>query len=546
MAEKASLMLEAAKKNEEIERLSAAIEKATADISALPSNLAKAKQEARGKAQASFMRRQAELRSRIEAAIEKKRSEIESLVDSFPDKDTKEFAGKFEIQELEAHLMEVYPPAMIEGYVCLNPIPLEDDEEAFRMYASVENAVMSLSQGGGFSASIFNGVNSVLDTVTDDPRVGMKIIPAILMFYIVSVFFFPFLFLTTFSIVGFASALQGVFVQRVLRRMYSVKQYLNTSYDEDIFQRDKSRIMTNANKALASIHDEYIDWINTREYEHDPSMDSKLDKQFDVERRRLEQTRDLNNTTLQRLKDELADILAQIDALEEEERKRAETARKKYLETVDWKHEWMEHLFIDVSPENKTIMMPFMKGNSCYYSKDEEQLKQFSRLVSYQCMLRMHPEYATQVVLDYKYMGGDLTQFIMLEGKCVKLCFSEEDIRKQQEIITNEIKARTKSILSSSANLDEFNALMKTYGSTGEYYAIIHIFGLEALSSAMKNWFHNGPRVGYLFKFYWTVEEMQSLKDDLPLADIKDFYEISSNPIPRTAAAVKRIIGLDS
>ena len=161
-------------------------------------------------------------------------------------------------------------------------------------------------------------------------------------------------------------------------------------------------------------------------------------------------------------------------------------------------------------------------------------------------MLRMHPEYATQVVLDYKYMGGELTQFLTLEGKCIKLCYSEEDLRKQQDIITNEIKARTKSILSSSANLDEFNALMATYDATGEYYAIIHVFGLEAVNSAMKNWFRNGPRVGYIFKFYWTYDEMQQLKDDLPLSDIKDFYEIKENPIPRTATAVKRIVGLDS
>lgn len=546
MAEKANLMLEAAKKNEEIERLTAAVDKATEEINALPDRLSRAKQEARGTAQASFLRRQAELRSRIEAIITNKRKQAEDLIDSFPDKDVKDFAGRFEIEDLEEHLKGVYPVEMITDYVCIDPIDIADDEEAFRMYSSVENMVMSLTQGGGLSASIFNGINQVLDTVTDDPRVGMKIIPAIMMFYAVGVLFMPFLFLTVFSVVGFASAGQGFFVKGLLRKLFSVKAYLNTSYNEDIFQTDRLKLLRNVDNALEPIRKEWLAYIDSQEFKYDPKEEVNLDKKFQVEKKRLEQSRDLNNTSLQRLKDELAEILAKIDELEDEEKKRAETARKKYLETVAWEHAWMEHAFIDVSAENKLIMMPFIKGNSCYYSKDEEELKRFSRLIAYQCMLRMHPEFATQVVLDYKYMGGELTQFLTLGGKCINIRYSEEDVRKQTEIITNEIKARTKSILSSSANLDEFNALMATYGATGEYYAIVHIFGLEALSSAMKNWFHNGPRVGYIFKFYWTVDEMQSLKDDLPLADIKDFYEISGNPIPRTAAAVKRIIGLDS
>lgn len=546
MAEKADLMVKAAKLGEEVERLTAAVEKATTDLTNLPSMLAQAKQEARAQAQASFSRRQEEIRTRMEAALAQKKTAASDLLDTFPDKDTKEFAGKFEIQELEDHLMEVYPPGMIEDYMCLDPIPLEDDETAFKLYFSVENMVMSLTKGGSFSASIFNGINTVLNTITDDPRVGLKVVPAIVMFYIVGVIFLPFLFLTGFSVVGFASAIQGLFVKRLLRRLYSVKLYLNTAYDEDIFQQNKTDIMRDVDDYIDYVRSQYTEVLDSRKFEHDPAVDKKIDKDFDLQEKKIRQTRDLNNTELQRLKQELASTLERIDHLEDEERRKAEGARKQFLETISWEHAWMEHIFIDVTPENKLLMMPFAKANSCYYSQDEEVLKQFSRLVTFQATIRMHPEFATQVVLDYKYMGGDLTQFLTLKGKCIKLCFSEEDIRKQTEIITNEIKARTKSILASSANLDEFNALMASYDSAGEYYAIIHIFGLDSISTAMKNWFHNGPRVGYIFKFYWTYDEMKALKDDLPLVDIKDFYEILGNPMPRTAAAVRRVVGLDS
>lgn len=546
MAEKATLMLEAAKKNEEIEKLTAAVEKATQDLRAIPVRLTTAKQEARANAQASFNRRQEELRSRVEGVISKRRSDLIALVDTFPELDTKEFAGRFEIKELESHLMEVYPAEMIEDYVCMNPIQIEDDEEAFRIHSSVENAVMSLNRGGGLSASIFTSINDTLDKLTEDPRVGLKIIPVILIFYAVGVMFVPFIFLTTFSLIGLASAVQGAFVKSLLRKLYSVKLYLNTSYDEDVFQKDKTDIIGQSDDYFDYARNHFMEVIAERKFHYDLKEDERLDKQFDLEKKKIEQTRDLNNTALQKLKEEQQAILKRLDEIEEEERQRAVTARQTYLSTITWKHEWMEQVFIDITPENKRIMMPFLKGNSCYYSQDEDQLKKFSRLAAYQALIHMHPEYATQVVLDYKYMGGELIQFISLEGKAIKLCYSEDDIRKQVDIINNEIKARTKSILSSSANLDEFNALMASYNAAGEYYAVIHIFGLESITTAMKSWFRNGPRVGYLFKFYWTHDEMKALKDDLPFADIKDYYEIGDTPIPRTAATVKRIIGLDS
>ena len=113
MAEKADLMVKAAKLGEEVERLTAAVEKATTDLTNLPSMLAQAKQEARAQAQASFSRRQEEIRTRMEAALAQKKTAASDLLDTFPDKDTKEFAGKFEIQELEDHLMEVYPPGTV-------------------------------------------------------------------------------------------------------------------------------------------------------------------------------------------------------------------------------------------------------------------------------------------------------------------------------------------------------------------------------------------------------------------------------------------------
>lgn len=546
MAEKASLMLEAAKKNDEIVRLTDAIDEYSRQLSELPNTLDRTKREARAKAQASFVRRQEELRERVESVVARKRQAVVDMIDSFPELESKEFAGKFEIRELERHLQEVYPAEMIEDYVCMDPLELDSDEEAFRLYSGVESAVMSLSQGGGFVSRIFNGITGGLMKLTDNPSVGLRVVPAFIIAYIAGIWFAPFLFLTLLAGLGVVSAFQGFFVKRLLRKLYSVKLYLNTSYDEDIFQKDKSDILYEVDNHLEDTKFDFLRAIDTLQFEFDTRIDTQLEHEADIMRKRLEQSRDLDNATLQKLKDELADLVAKIEELEEAERKKAEHAFEEYMGTIKWDRTWMEHVFVDVSAENKLLMLPFAKANSCYYSRNEEQLKQFSRLVVFQALLRMHPEYASQVVLDYKYMGGELTQFLSLEGKCVRLCFTEEELRKQLELMNNEIKARTKSILSSSPNLDEFNKLMSSYGATGEYYVIVHIFGLQNITSAMLNWFRNGPRVGYIFKFYWTVEDMEQLKDDIPLSDIEDFYEIAGNPIPRTPAAVKRIVGLDS
>lgn len=546
MAEKATLMLEAAKKNEEIERLEASIAQYTSALDELPVTLENLKQEVRRADKVAHDKRKDELRARIVAIISKKRNEVEALVDTFPNVEAAEYAGRFEIKDLEAHLLEVYPAEMVEDYVCMNPIPIDDDEEAFRLYSSVEKSVMSLSRGGGLISQIFNTITDSLMRATDDPRVGLKAAGGAILFYIASIWFLPFFFLTAFAGLGIVSAVQGARVKGLLRKLYSVKLFLNTSYDEDIFAKNKGDIMREVDDFLEDAKYDYFHAIDELQYVYDETKDAALDKQALVERKHLEQSRDLANTNLQTLKSELEAILEQIEELEEAEKKKAERARQEYLETIKWERSWMEHVFIDVSPENRLVMMPFAKGNSCYYSKDLESLKAFSRIVVFQAMLRMHPEYASQVILDFKYMGGELTQFITLNGKDVKLCMSEDDLRTQQELITQEIRSRTKNILSSSATLDEFNALMASYNSTGEYYAIVHIFGLDQISSTMLNWFRNGPRVGYLFKFYWTVEEMQRIKDDLPISDIQDFYEIANNPIPRTAASVKRLVGMDS
>lgn len=542
MAQKADLMLEAAKKNEEIERLEERISQYDRQLKDLPMLFDKQRREAVVSAQRAFDRRQEELRARVDAIITKKRAEVAALVDSFPGMETKEFAGKVELEELEEHLKKVYPADMIEGYVCMNPIELQDDEEAFRLYSKIESMVMSLTRGGKLSSMVFNGITDALTNVSDDPKVGMKVVPAILLLYLGGIFIIPFVFLGVLTTLGVASAVHGMYVRNLLRKMYSVKMYLNATYDEDIFQEDRRKLLRKTDDFLEDARLQGYSALDQNKFEHDPEVDRKLEQKFEIERKKMEQARDLDGVTLKRVKEDLSRLLIQIEELEDQEKKRAESARKEHLETVKWEMKWMEYLFIDVTPENRLLMMPFSKANSLYYANDIDELQNFSKLTVFQCMLHMHPSFATQIVLDYKYMGGDLNKFLVLEGKSVQLGITPEEHTVQHDLIDNDVKARTKSILASSDNLDQFNELMASYDATGEYYAIVHVFGLKNVTPNMLNWFKNGPRVGYIFKLYLTTAELKQLKDEIPLDDLKDFFEIKGNPIPRTGAAVRRLL----
>lgn len=546
MAEKATLMLDAAKKGEEIKRLEAAIAKCNEDIETLPQSLEQDKRAAREKALAAFDSRQDELRDRVTALCDAKKKEIEDYIDSVPGMEAREYAGKLEVTAIEDQLKTIYPEEMITDYLCTGTVEIDEPEEAFAMYAEAEMAAANLSNGSDFMSKMFNSLTDLLVSMCENPNLGMKVIPIVLLFYALGVLFLPFVFLTAFTLIGVFSAIQGASVKRLIKKIYSVKQFLNASYNKDVFNKQKTTLMRGVDAFLHDVRQDYFDEIAKNQFEYDGSIDAKMDKKVANAVKKAKQDRDLYNSQLEKVQKELQELLERIAELDEEDKKKAESARKDYLETITWKYEWLQHLLVDITADNRKVLLPFSRANSIYFSKDVENLKEFSRLVVLQCALHMHPEYASQAVIDYKYMGGGLTQFISLEGKAVGLFFTESEISAKVENVDKEIMARTKSILASSPDLDSFNELMHKYESAGEFYVLMHIFGLESISNVYRSWLRNGPRVGYIFKLYLTIDELAMIGSDLPFDDFKDYFEINNIPTPRTAAAVKRIIGSDS
>lgn len=541
MEEKASLMVASQKKSADIDKLMATKEKLQQAISVIPGDLAKKKAELEKKQQLEFFEKRDTKLASIENAVAQKRTACEELLDSFPDADVKDFAGKMEVKSLEAHLKEIYPENMINTYVCFNPIIFKDEGEAFKVYRSIENMIMGLRRGN-FAGSIFNGLTALLNKAAANPAIGLRVSFGVVVFIVGGLFLSPFLFIMLLSSLGFICGSHGFFVYNLLRRLYSVKAFLNESYDEDIFRADKADIMESVNDFLDEAERTYCDLVNEEKFVLNTVPLDALQKKSATEEKRLKAQRDLVEQQLLVAQKELEDILTKIEELMEQEKKFADRARAEYLGKIDWQPKWMELAFLDVTQEHKVKAMPFNKGNSLYYSKDIDKLRQLSRLLVYQSMIKMHPDFACTMVLDYKYNGGDLTQFVTVPERLVKICYIDEDLTKQSELISNKIRSRTNTILGSCQSIEEYNELMASFSVPGEYYVIVHVFGISNLNNQWLNNIRNGTRVGFFFKFYCTLEELSALNDVFPYSDIMNIFEVTENPIPRGMGALQRAL----
>lgn len=540
MEEKASLMISSQKIALRIEQLEKELANIEQSLQDLPVNCRKAQAKASQTAITDFnSKKQADIR-KVETVVRNKKTEIAKMIDSCTEEGVSGPVNKDDIATVESHLKEIYPAEMISDYIAMNPLSFEDEEEALSYFTLAENAANNLRRGN-LAAIIFNGLSATLDKAADFPSLGIKVAGGALVFILAGLIVSPFLFLTIFTFLGIVSSIQGMSVRSLLRKIYSVKMYLETEYDVEKFENDKNEIMDFVCPYLEEAGAQATAMIEAREYRADPSLLSTIEKKYDIEGKRLQESLDKGkqeHITLQKL---LEDQLAKLELIEQKERKLAENAKGYYLGTIDWKKEWLDNIFIEVSQENKVLGAKFSMGNSLYYSQEPANLQNFGRLSIWQSVIHMHPDYCSTIVLDYKYNGGEVVQFTGLPQRCCRIAYTEDEISSVLESVNNRIRSRTSNILASCTSIEEYNALMATYETLGEYYVVVHIFGLKSFSETLMSNIRNGARVGYFFKFYWTIEELQTLKEDIPFKQIQDIYEILDNPMPRTIGAVRRL-----
>lgn len=493
----------------------------------------------------AFKAEQQQYIARVKEECASVSSEIELLVGGMPTAKAAEFAGKLEIESVEETLAGYYPRDLVRNYTSLDTISLETDAEAYKLYTAIERGAARL-KSATVASTIYSSVSTMLSRATKSGTTGavtsLIFVAALLLLLVVS----PFLFLSIFTVLGLSAVLSGVLSRRLLNRLYALRMFLNSSYDEDIFKRDTELIMNDVKNLLGEVADEYISQINTREFKVNEKdlaeLRGSLSRQQDLIRQQIANSKSQIEAKTQ----EARELLEQLDAAVKQQEERARTARKDFLETVTWKHEWMEGLLLDVSAENRVIGCKWTKGNSLYYAKSFDALQNFWQLAIYQSMLHMHPDFAGQIVLDYKYMGSNLMQFSAVKPVLLSLLIEQEDIALRVARIKSDIRARCSNILKSCSSLDDFNKLMAGYDSPGEAYVIVHICGLKSVSEDLLNFLRNGPKVGYFFKVYLTSEELTSLGKDFPLSEVQEIAELQDTVVPRSVAAVQRLLSGDT
>lgn len=478
---------------------------------------------------------------KVSEICEAKLAEVSEYLEQLPEQQGKQYAGKYEIKSIEEQLRNYYPQELIETYICPNLIKFADEKQAYAAYTKVEKWVANMKQGG-FINTLFNSLNKLMFSFSKKDGMASKLSLLIVIAIIAVIVFYPFFVLTLFSVVGIVSAVQGAFVKFMLTKLYSVKDFLNVTYNEDIFAKDKGDIIAEVKKFLEAVENDYVRAIGSSEFKMNPEILADLERTSAIEHRQICDALYAKEQELEAKERELQEMLTQLEELAKSREESANTLRTNVLETVTWKYVWLDNILTDITPEFRAQACPWSKGNSLFLAKDIKFLKQFWQLAVYQCMLHMHPDYCGQIFLDYKYMGGNLVQFSRLVSSIFSLHSDKESIEQRLERMQEDIRYRCDTILKSCESLEEFNELMRSYDSTGESYVIVHICGVSQLTEDLKILIKNGPRIGYFFKVYLSIEEMKALEKDFPYQDFTDIFEIGDMARPRTQPQVLRLL----
>lgn len=492
-------------------------------------------------AEEAFKAKKAADKVAVKSAIESMRTRVEEFLDSCPDLDAKEFAGRYEIKDLEDKLCEFYPADFVENYVCVDPIEFDDESEAYQAYSVAEQRVNSLKQRN-FAAALFTGLTNIMQSLSGSGEVGPIPIVVFIAFIVGITIFQPFLALGLYTFVGIFSAVHGKYISGILRQLFSVKEFLNDEYDEDIFQQDKGDIMDGVDEFLDGVQQDYLEEIDTREFEQPVKEINQLVSRSQKDIQAIDNEIVVKMQNINGMKAQAADKLAEYEKAVEDRKQAAANARKKFLGTFEWKSEWLNTIFLDVNSEDKIVGCQWTQQNTLFIAKGIESLQIFSQLAIFQNVLHVHPSYAGQVVIDYKYMGGNLLPFSRLPACVIDICVEPEKIEKKMSSLNVDVRARCNNILQSCASIEDFNKLMETYDVTGETYVTLHLFGLSSLTAEQRMILKNGPKVGYFTKIYTTLDELQGIAKDFPFGDVPEYMEVSDKVVYRTGAQVQRLL----
>ena len=535
------VQLELATLQQTITTMEAEIRSLQSQLGSLENNKMAEKEQAMTRSRNAFEASKAAQLNAIDKACAKKREDTSALLDTFPDLQTKEYAGKYELREIESKLEEIYPKRLIEEYTCASPMEFETEGEAYSVYASCQRAVAGMKSGESNSGGLFDTVVSILSAATDRTGSVGKVVAILSGIVGVIAVTSPMLFISIYGGIAACAAIRGVYSNRIFRSLHSIKVFLNNSYDEDIFLEDKADVMRFVDNFLEETKQKYVNEVQSQRFTMNPNVLREIDERAAAKKSQLNATLSMRTQQLEVERKRMEELSKKFTELTEQYKNSVEQLRDSALKKRQWKHEWLDSILLDVTEQYTKIVCKNSKCNTLYYCSNTETLQNLGHNILFQNLLAMHPTYAGQVVIDYKYNGGKLIPYSRLQKVIVDVCSSPEDIEKRVDRLNKDVRARCQNILASCSDLDDFNRLMATYDSPGEAYCIVHVYGMKSFTEEWLQFIRNGPKVGIFFKFYMTTVELKELVKEIPFDLFGEIYEYTNRLNERSKEVVSKL-----
>lgn len=513
---------------------------ATENVSRAEQQLAQLIQSQEGKInevlreqQIIFSNKQNQIISHIQDAIQQQKQKVSNIVERNLEEDIAAVDSMIEESGAINSIYTVLTEQQIQAYTPFNRTIITDGDDLERAVRKLTRMSSKLSKQINYT-SLFGLIRKIKAPVEEDENEGKKYVLYLLILVItVSLMIFASsALLSIYAILGIYSFVQSRKIANVLNLYNSIIQYCESDSLKEKKDSISDYIEESTTSFFSEVEKEYTSMVTSKKFKADEKKINSLKSALKTE---VENAK----TNLLKLKEEVAickkevaRIEAELEKQEQDKIKELEELEKFYLDysQVHWEKQLLDNIYLGRGKKNEPMLLPITKDNTLYISNESEDLFTFARLFILQMLMHVNPDYLVQIVLDYKYMGGNLQPFISLPNRCLSLFLEQDKITDKITSIQEEIFARNSNILKTVNSIEDFNNLMATYHATGESYVFVHLFGLQSINDTLKHFLRNGPKVGYYFNIYLTMEEFKALNSEEMLENIENYYLLHSIP----------------
>ncbi len=512
----------------------------TAEVSSAEQNLQQLIQSQEGRInyilqeqQNAFSKKQNDVLSRIQDAIQQQRQEVFKIVERNLEEDIAAVDSMIEESGAINSIYTVLTEQQIQAYEPFNRTPISDEEDLERAVRKLTRMSSKLSKQISY-ASLFSLIRKIKAPIEEEGNEGKKYLTYLLILAItvVMMIFASSLLLSIYTFLGIYSFVQSRKIANVLNLYDSIIQYCESDSLREKKDSISDYITESTDSFFSEVEKEYTDMVTSKKFKADEkevnSIKNTLKTEIENAKANLLKLREEQSIC----KKEVACIEAELEKQEQDKIKELEELERFYLDysKVNWEKKLLENIYLGCGKKNEPVLLPIEKENTLYLSNESTDLFEFARLFILQMLMHVNPDYLIQIVLDYKYMGGNLQPFLSIPNRCLSMFMEQDKITDKITSMQEEIFARNSNILKSVNSIKDFNNLMATYHATGESYVFVHLFGLQSVNDTLKHFLRNGPKVGYFFHLYLTMDEFKALNSEEMLENIENYYLLHSIP----------------